>query len=128
MVDDAAAALGEELERIDGVIRVASGVMLSSGSSEAARLRAAEIIRRCADTKVRWLGLAAPERTSVEDQRTWADVVSAEVAGMSSDELDRELSALGYGPLPDDRSLSAVMAPASPSKGDGRSDTDRIEA
>lgn len=106
VIEASGATLGEELERIDGVIRVCSGMMLSSGSSEAARLRAAEIVRRCSDTKVRWLGLAAPERISIEGQRTWADMVSEEVAAMSSDELDRELSALGYGPLPDDRLLT----------------------
>lgn len=79
---DKSALLGEEMERIDGVIRCASVVMNSNTASESARLHAMEIVRRCSDTKVRWLGLAAPEHAELKTNDSWADAISAEVAAI----------------------------------------------
>lgn len=92
---DAAAALGAELERLDGLIRAASAIMASTKSSPSEKLRAAESIRRTAETKVRWLGLSAPDRVQV-DGLSRDDLAASEVAGLDDEALDKELAALGY--------------------------------
>jgi hypothetical protein len=93
-LQNAGALLGEELERLDGLVRSASAILLSSTSTNAEKLRAVREIRACGEARVRWLGLAAPERIEL-DVLSRTEVHRGELAGLSGEALDRELANLG---------------------------------
>jgi hypothetical protein len=92
--ENAAALLGLELDRMDSMIRRAHAVILGPGSTVTEKLRAMEIVRRCSESRVRWLGLAELDRGSLEAMSR-ADVHRGELAGLEGEALDRELKALG---------------------------------
>jgi hypothetical protein len=90
----AGALLGMELERLDGLVRSASAILLSSTSSNAEKLRAVREIRACGEARVRWLGLSAPERIEL-DVMSRTELHRGELAGLTGAALDKELRALG---------------------------------
>jgi hypothetical protein len=104
--ENARAALGEELDRVDGLIRAASAILHGADSTATEKLHAVSEILRCQETKVRWLGLAKPERFLV-DRPTRAEVTWMEVQSLSEEQLDAEARSLGWvpaaevGPPPD---------------------------
>jgi hypothetical protein len=95
-----AATLGEELYRVDGQIRAASAILESSSSTPTEKLRAVGEIRKCSEAKVRWLGADAPQRVLV-GAVTREQLVDSELAGLSDEQLERELEALGWRRDPD---------------------------
>lgn len=92
---NAALTLGGEIDRLDGLIRAATAVMQSAHSSPGEKVRAIGEIRRCQEAKVRWLGVGAADKITVE-HLSRRDIARAEAEGLSDDKLDEELAALGY--------------------------------
>jgi hypothetical protein len=96
------ALLGEACDRVDGLIRASSAILYSADSTPTEKLRAVAEILRCQEARVRWLGLAAPERLRIEgptrDELAWADV-----QGLSREQLDEEARSLGWIPVAEDR-------------------------
>lgn len=92
---ETASTLGEELDRMDHLIRAASAVLVSSKTSAGEKMRALAEIRRCSEAKVRWLGVGAPERVLV-GMGGREELAESEVAGLSDEALTAELEALGW--------------------------------
>lgn len=89
------AVLGEEMDRMDGLIRAASAVLNSSKSSPAEKMRALDSIRRCSEAKIRWTGAGAAEKLIINGMDR-DSLAASEVAGLDDAQLENELKALGY--------------------------------
>jgi hypothetical protein len=96
--NDTDALLGQELDRLDGVIRAASAILHAPTSTPMERLRAVAEIRRCSDSRVRWLGLAAPEKLQAQPL-TRQELSWMEAQALPDDALEDELRSLGYVPV-----------------------------
>lgn len=98
---DTDALLGEELDRIDGLIRAGSAIMNAPTSTPMEKLRAASQILNCQHAKVRWLGLA-PDGPRQAQRLTREEVTWAEVQRLDDAAIDAELLALGYARVAED--------------------------
>jgi DNA-binding CsgD family transcriptional regulator len=61
-ITNKAELLGEELDRMDGLVRQASAIMSLSGTTPTEKLHAIEAVWRCSEAKVRWTRPSASTR------------------------------------------------------------------
>ena len=88
--------LGEELARLDSIVRSNSAIMLSSRTSPAEKIRAGEAIRKAGETRMRYLGVTPTNPADQPSRDGRAAYHDQEVAQMSDDVLERELAAFGW--------------------------------
>jgi len=91
----AAVALGEALDQMDGLIMAASVVLHSEDATTADRLRAIREIGLAREAKMRWLGADGP-KPFVEFPMGREALAASEVAGLTGEQLDKEMEALGW--------------------------------
>jgi lambda repressor-like predicted transcriptional regulator len=97
----AGAALGEELDRLDGLERAARAILADKNATVAEELRAISGILRASETRMRLLGADRPG-PFFELKPSLQEVIQRELAEMDDEQLDRELQALGgLRPSPD---------------------------
>jgi hypothetical protein len=91
---DAASSLGEELDRVDGLMAHAYVILADQNLTVGEQLRARSGLRKASEAKMRWLGADRPGPFFVY-KMTREEFIAMEVSEMTEETLEAELEALG---------------------------------